>query len=345
MSERASPASARVRGYLQSQLRRNPQAESGTIVDQRAQALGLYKKFQNSPREVEDQSALRQANLKELERIRSVAFQAPIADLLGALDRLNLEAFPDLALLARRLRTIVECRQSFPPLTSHRHFSGDFFACLKQVLTSPTRDVAVLREQVIASFQKRTNRRQGKAMIRLLKAKLPELYALEAQWLETLLRFQPRASGATSGNGSNTETPLFDLLSNRWVLWICLFVAVKFAISLAFSSAEKPKSRGSSPAVVAPRVSPSFQSDQPGWEGPSRGPEGVRPSPQERGEEARRRHQQFIEDSRRRSAEFDADMRRRLNQSSSRSDEDAPFATPRVGPAPHVAPPSPGLRP
>src|SRR5690606_7294840 len=113
-----------------------------------------------------------------------------------------------------RLRTIIECRQSLPPLTSHRDFSGDFFACLKQVLTSPTRDVAVLREQVIASFQKRANRRQGKAMIRLVKAKLPQLYALEAQWLETLLRFQPRSSGASSGNGGNSESPLSDLLSN-----------------------------------------------------------------------------------------------------------------------------------
>jgi hypothetical protein len=196
----SAPASdERLREYLVGQLQSNPQYQSAKIIERRTALVGSKSTGADIPPARQSAEA-RQELRAELEQIRGECFAAAPDQLLGRLDRLELGDHPDLSHLAGRLRTIIQAREGIAALAGHRQFNGDFLACLQQVLISPPREVNVLREQVIVAFRRRRERRRGKGMIGLLKRKLPALYALEQEWLETLEHYKPNdALGPTSG--------------------------------------------------------------------------------------------------------------------------------------------------
>jgi len=220
----SGPASPQVVAYLTSQLARNPIHQSGDIVSHRAKAFKLAPKPNSHSAVAASASVDHRPKLREkLEKIRSACFTAPVDKSLASLDKLDLASFPDLAALAGRLRVILKSRSALPQLSGHPKFDGDFFSCLKKVLVSPPRDVSVLREQVLASFRHRKNRKRGQAMVKLLKAELPELYALESDWLESLLRYSPRReASATAGRGSASTGSSGSYV---WTIWLVLAVA------------------------------------------------------------------------------------------------------------------------
>ncbi|WP_442481941.1 hypothetical protein [Aeoliella sp. SH292] len=222
-----SSASPQVIDYLTRQLGRNPIHESGEIVRARAKAFKLEQKTA-TPAKSASPSGQRQKVRDELEKIREQCFSGPVEPLLQSLVALPLADYPDLAVLAKRLRVILGSRIKLPTLSQNPQFDGDFFSVLKQVLVSPARDVAVLREQVLASFRHKRNRKRGQGMIRLLKSETPELYALEADWLDSLARY--RGGNALFGTAEHPADTYVAKSSGGthygWWLWLGAMVVL-----------------------------------------------------------------------------------------------------------------------
>lgn len=243
-----SSASPQVVDYLTKQLARNPIHQSGDIVAARAKAFRLQPK-QAPAAATAPPAGERQKIRHELERIRKQVFTGSIDSLLAEIERLPVAEFPDLAALARRLTVILQSRAKLPGVTGDPRFDGDFFSCLKQVLVSPPRDVAVLREQVLANFHVGRNRKRGKAMIGLLKEQLPELYALEADWLDSLMRY--KAGRYIWGSRRGEPRPLVateQQESSKWPVWVVVMLLL-FGLRAAIRSnqqADTPQKQRSS---------------------------------------------------------------------------------------------------
>lgn len=252
-----SSASPQVIDYLTKQLARNPIHQSGDIVAARAKAFRLQPK--QAPAAATAPAGERQKVRDELERIRKQVFAGSIDSLLAEIKRLPVADFPDLAALARRLTVILQSRAKLPGVTGDPRFDGDFFSCLKQVLVSPPRDVAVLREQVLASFHLSRNRKRGKAMIGLLKEQLPELYALEADWLDSLMRY--KAGRYIWGSRRGDPRPLVatqEQESSKWPVWVVVMivlVGIRGFSAAMRNSEEKPRSRSTYSAPRNPGAS------------------------------------------------------------------------------------------
>lgn len=204
-----SKASPQVVEYLTRQLSRNPIHESAAIVSLRAKAFKLKTNAPSAAKSAAPEGQRQQVKV-QLETIRNQCFTAPTEQLLKQLNQLPMADYPDLAALGNRLRIILESRGKLPALSSDKRFDGDFFSCLKKVLVSPSRDVSVLREQVLSSFRHRKNRHRGQAMVRLIQEELPELYALEADWLGSLLKYRAaKYGGLTATSAENSSSPAF----------------------------------------------------------------------------------------------------------------------------------------
>lgn len=253
-----SSASPQVIEYLTRQLGRNPINESGDIVRTRAKAFRLEAK-QVSPQRSGPTAEQRQQVRDQLEQIRQTCFTGDVGQLLGRIRQLPVREFPELAALASRLKVVLESRGKLPALAGDPRFDGDFFSVLKKILVSPSRDVAVLREQVLASFRHRRNRRRGQGMIRLLKTEMPDLYALEADWLDSLLRYSARKHAVTSPTAQTVADEGSG--SSRWPGWVLAFltiVLIKGCVQLAkdggSSSSSRSKSSYSAPRSTAPQI-------------------------------------------------------------------------------------------
>lgn len=258
----SSPADPKVRAYLKRQLARNPWEESERIVAERARALRLRPRAAASAGV--DTGEERQRLRNELDALRTTAFTAPLPELSERLARLKLDDYPDLRSAAERLRTILASRSVLPQLTGHRDFNPDFLACFKEVLVSPARDTAVLRERVLNSFGNRKLRKSGVRMIRLLEKQAPALCALERPWLDALTKQKHRSGGAAAaGSASEKANP-------GWVVAaVVIFIVLPALRALSrFGDEEQPARKPptvSSPAVptnqVYPRTDPSTHED------------------------------------------------------------------------------------
>jgi len=331
-----SSGSGQVVAYLQRQLSQNPVHQSPEIIALRAKAFRLRRSTATAAATVSSSAEQRSHLRDQLEAIRSQCFTAPVEQLQQQLAGLSLSAYPDLEALAKRLQVIVRCRTKLPQLTTDRRFNGDFFACLKKVLTQPARDVAVLREQVLSSFRRKGRlRRRGQAMIRLLKEQVPELYALEADWLESLLQVRSHYSSfslATSGENSG-NTAIGAGLVIVLVTGLILFLAVP--------RSERDRSRPTRyPVNAAPATPPEYPKTYPPDSFVERfEPEGDRARRREAERrriaesrrEAERRAEAFQREAERKFEEF---RRRHANFDEAFSDLPENFPQPRFAPMP-----------
>ncbi|QDU86969.1 hypothetical protein Pla175_03230 [Pirellulimonas nuda] len=189
MSTPTPTADERTRRYLIRQLQRNPWEAADQIVASRAKALGQQPK-------VEQQSSVdpaeqRRAAREGLDAVRAACFTGDAAQLSARLDALPLADLPDLRAAADRLRVILASRKDLPALSQQPGFDGDFFECFKQVLVKPARETTVMRERVLASTRQRKLRRRLNGMIALMEREMPQLCALERDWLTTLTASRP----------------------------------------------------------------------------------------------------------------------------------------------------------
>ena len=234
MASRQPDATAAT-AYLKRTLQMNPQFEGDAIIALRSQALGLKQPRSASERVDSGREQRRTEALRQLEQLRQECWTAPPDQLLSRLRKLNADDLPDVRQAAQRLEIVARNRPKLPQLASHKDFDGDFFSCLKQVLAASPRETNVLREQVLSSFRAGKLRKRGRRMIGLVKKELPELYSLEADWFESLLR-QKGTVTADPGGANISVSEFGDSATGGipfWVWWLLIIVAFK-ALRLAF---------------------------------------------------------------------------------------------------------------
>lgn len=206
--------------YLTRMLQKNPAEESGSIIRARSRALGLAKKTKEQTTSVIDPSERqrqREFLLERVAKIRQNIWNTKPEPLNQEFAKLNAENFPDIQATVNRLKTILNHRNQLPALSQHPDFDGDFFSVFKQVLSSPPREIAVLKEQVLVSFGKGKMRRRGKKMIKLMKQELPEVYSLEATWLDSLARQK---------KGVLSKSPFLPIKEGRDFPWWLIILAI-----------------------------------------------------------------------------------------------------------------------
>ncbi|TWT98113.1 hypothetical protein Pla108_22700 [Botrimarina colliarenosi] len=204
-------------------LRLNPMWQSDEVLASWAALHHVAPDQANSYQAALDEAARKSAQREKLNQLREKVWKAPLEELRRRLDRLPQFADPELAEIARRLRVIVEARNSLPQLTQHRDFDGDFFECFKQVLTGGVKQSAAMRERVAASCEDPVLRKRTKKMTKLLRREAPELTSLESDWF-TLLNRQKHRSVAHERAGNRDSLNESWWWPSWWIVWL-LFVA------------------------------------------------------------------------------------------------------------------------
>lgn len=255
MSNQAPAPDPKVVAYLQGQLARNPWHESEEIVAKRAKALRLERR--NPQAEAMEHGRRREQVRETLARVRAAAFTGDAQTLAAEVQALPVTDFPDLAAAAARLQVILSSRAKLPTLVHAPDFDADFLAILKQVLVSPARETAVVKEKALVAFNRRTLRKRGQRMIGLVRRELPELYALERDWLDSLSSLKRRSyAGGYTASRSNNEI--------RWGKVTLVAVAVVVAMISGLLFGVKDDDRAPRNQSFPSRLKqPIRQNDQP----------------------------------------------------------------------------------
>lgn len=237
----ASPASKqpnqeKLRKYLTFMLNASPQAESERIVSKRMKALRLEATATPEAKAAQKTQENLQHTLTFLEEIRNSVWKRSPQELETALAKVDTSAYPHLEPMVDRLRTIVRSRpqltQATEMLQANDSIDEDFLKVFKQVLSAQPQERSDLRERAVVAFSNRTLRKRGRKTLKILEQVTPELYALEADWIDRMSKqrpkffsekpqgedfyISPRASTADSGTS--------------WWVWILLIIFVRMVL-------------------------------------------------------------------------------------------------------------------
>ncbi|MEM6329182.1 MAG: hypothetical protein AAF790_02920 [Planctomycetota bacterium] len=233
--ERQSSAEA-ASTYLSRVLQMNPLYQADGVIAARARLLGVVADPSEKPtagRQTKDRSRQRRKALERLEAIRDVCWTAPPETLAAKLETLDTEGLPDIKAAANRLAVIGSGREKLLAARGDKHFDEDFFSCMQKVLAASPRETAVLREQVLASFRSGKLNRRGRKMIKLTKRVAPELYRLESDWFDALLR-QKRVL-TVSGQARRVDGYTPPIVEDDragipfWVWWLLLVAGLQLS--------------------------------------------------------------------------------------------------------------------
>jgi len=219
----------------------NPLYESEKIIRYRNKAFSNQNRTPAiKPVKTTSDAKQRSQTLEEINAIRAACWTEPVAPLLTKLKQLDVRDHPDMQRTCNRLSVILRNRSRMPELATRKHFDEQFLACFKKILTLPTRELAILREQAVASFRKRSLRGRGMKMIRLLEDEVPELCQLEREWLDSLKRQKVNRDFIvkTSGYESVPSRPVAEESSGMswWMIWILISIAVKVISAIVGNS-------------------------------------------------------------------------------------------------------------
>lgn len=234
----------RITEHLTRSLRANPLWQASDVLASRAQALRLETHDADAAQLAADTANEKAALREGLAEIRGAVWDTPTEQTVARLANLPLERHPELAATADRLRAVAAAREEAVPLASGKHYDADFFEQFQKVLVSSPSEAAATREQVTAAFADRGLRRRGLRMVRLMRSSAPRLYAIEAEWLDRLLRSrQPvRMVGQSRGYHSQTGwTPPVPQAPNEsssgsgygCLWWIVVFAIVRILAAVA----------------------------------------------------------------------------------------------------------------
>jgi len=189
VSDSKAQSRQRAIDYLSRLLQMNPVSQGEEIIALRTKAFHRQAR-KSSPSIARPEAVFdkRRVLLEKLEAVRTNFWQLPLPLLQQELSQLDATEFPDVHATVKRLHTVANHREGFPVLAQMRGFDGDLFGAIKKVLVAPARETAILREQVLSSFQKRARNKKGRRMVRLLEKEMPEVYRLETDWFNALKR-------------------------------------------------------------------------------------------------------------------------------------------------------------
>lgn len=227
-------------------LQMNPIHQGQEIILARSAALGFDKNAAAAiPTPVAKTRAERRKALDDLESLRRQFWNMPLDELQQRLGTFDCQGFVDLEAAVNRLRVVTEHRGELPALSQKPGFDGEFFSALKEILIRSSRDTAVLREQVLSTFRNRSRRKSGQRMVKLVKAEAPAIYALEADWFDTLSRQKTASRLRLFSNSARVPRQAGAVVSSgyrkyAWFIWIGVVVLGSMMRTITDTSRKTP---------------------------------------------------------------------------------------------------------
>jgi len=210
--------------YLADVLKMNPLLKAEEILNRRNRFLGTPSAsatLQSSAVEFYEQ---REKATRTIARLRAEFWKLDLKVLVKTLRALEVKPYPDLQIAAARLQVLARHRADLPALSEDRTFDGALFTKLKLILVSSPRDAAPIKDQTMRSLENADRLRQAQPMVKLLQARLPDVYDLEADWLATILRLRvkdldPPVRVEREREPVRDRNEGFSYEDNGWTIW------------------------------------------------------------------------------------------------------------------------------
>jgi hypothetical protein len=261
MSDGDAPPRQQSIDYIARLLRMNPIHQGAEIIHARNELLRVVTGESVAAEAIVSRQQAHDYRREALEKLNSVRagfWTLPLADLNAQLEAVENLAFDDLKRVARRLQVVARHREAFLSVMGLAPVETEFADALKEVLVRSPRDTVILREHVLDTFDIRARRNACKQKLRILKARLPTLYELEAEWFNSMCRGKAGASRFhwTSRSGRARAAPR----SNSKLRYVSLFiVAGSFLVRLITAGVETNQT---SKPYVSDRYNRSYESEQ-----------------------------------------------------------------------------------
>ncbi|HEX5470962.1 MAG TPA: hypothetical protein VFW73_03705 [Lacipirellulaceae bacterium] len=170
-------------------LQMNPVHQAAEIISLRSEGVELPNTIGRTPwLSVDALRANRRRLMEQIESIRSKFWGLSDDELNRALDAVDTPGFVDVQTAVARLRTVAAHRAQFNSLRKRFEYDSELLYVLNSIFIRSPKDTGLLREEVLSAFRKRSSRRRGQRVLQSLKAEIPAIYALEADWFAMLGR-------------------------------------------------------------------------------------------------------------------------------------------------------------
>ncbi len=216
--------------YLAGILKLDPVIECDRLFSARARFLQLDSADSQPVTDLADQWNQREGLAQKISEIRIRFWREDVGCPEETLASLDCSQFPDLKHAAERLCTVAGSRQEFMQLVQDEHRDVDFAASLRKVLVAGPREAAAERDEAIDSIHDAQQLKKIKGMLRDLCESLPQVYGLETDWLDAVLRMRKRrrknGSPVSNGGPMDFETDYIVTLVTTAVLYVLTAAAI-----------------------------------------------------------------------------------------------------------------------
>ncbi len=227
------------RRYLSRAFELNPCWRSGDLIDLRSRALKLNRLDQQAATGADEKLAkLRRATKQRISRVQAEFWRLPLPELQQELAALDVRQLPELAAVARRLRTAAECRSEFPKLSQQPWMDRELFLAFKNAVALPAAEAGHARERFLVRLQSKRQLKRVKLAARKMQTEYPTLYALESDWLSTVDKYQwqrtPTENTHQSGSsGGGISLGSFEF---SWPVWLVVLIVLRLLARLMSAS-------------------------------------------------------------------------------------------------------------
>ncbi|MDX1925053.1 MAG: hypothetical protein SFV81_00965 [Pirellulaceae bacterium] len=173
---------------------------------------------------------LRQAAKGQIAILQREFWKLPLPDLKRQLESLDIRKLPELAPVVNRLRTAAACRGEFPRLMQESWMDSKLFEAFKTAVVLPPVDAGMVRERFLSRVTDKNHLKKLQTAVKKIESEFPVLYALEADWFQTLKGFKIQKLESEFGGGGGSVA--FDWSGMGWPLWLVIFVIIRGLIKL-----------------------------------------------------------------------------------------------------------------
>ena len=218
--------------YLYHALQLNPVTQASAIIRRRSRCLGLDNRSVENPSN-QDTTAIRANLRKRIDTLRNQFWTMHGARIRQELESMPVEEFPELKMSVNRLRTMTTYRDEFQKLAAHPKKNINLLNTFKRVVMSPPVQAGQIKEKYLRNMAMDPNAERVKLMAKVIRKEFPQLYELESDWFNEIIRLKPRRIEKESygGGGSDFEVPGWLI-----VLAVLFFIRVIILILRSMSS-------------------------------------------------------------------------------------------------------------
>lgn len=216
--------------YLAQALRMNPLEQAADVIRLRNRFLGVADA--SSATRGPDPQDLRGKMARRIEAIREHFWTVDLKRLRRELASLKVDALPDLRMAADRLQAVMEFRSEFPRLAGHPNVELELFNDYKRAVTLTRREAAAIKTAVLDRLRSRDRIKRYQKMVRMMRREFPELYELEEDWLQQILKARPRPSSRREARADAEISSGSEVSSwiGSWVFWLVAIVVLRLLL-------------------------------------------------------------------------------------------------------------------